>query len=36
VPAEEGKIEMDHVKMGWIPGFVLSATNEMSLLRLAD
>jgi rhamnogalacturonyl hydrolase YesR len=29
VPAEAGQIEMDHVKMGWIPGFVLSASNEM-------
>ena len=30
VPAEEGKIAMDHVAMGWIPGFVLSAANEMT------
>ena len=30
VPAEQGKIEMDRVKMGWIPGFVLGAAAEMS------
>jgi unsaturated rhamnogalacturonyl hydrolase len=30
VPAEEGRIEMDRVRMGWIPGFVLSAANEMT------
>jgi hypothetical protein len=30
VPAEEGKMQMDQVRMGWIPGFVLSAANEMT------
>ena len=30
VPAEEGRVEMDRVAMGWIPGFILSAANELS------
>lgn len=30
VPAERGQIEMDQVKMGWIPGFVLGAAAEMT------
>jgi len=30
VPAEAGKVEMDQVAMGWIPGFVLSAASELS------
>jgi hypothetical protein len=31
VPAEEGKMQMDHARMGWIPGFLLSASYEMTL-----
>ena len=30
VPAEKGIVQMDHVEMGWIPGFILSTACEMS------
>jgi rhamnogalacturonyl hydrolase YesR len=31
VPAEEGEVDQfDHVKMGWIPGFVLGAAAELT------
>ena len=30
VPAEQGVIQMDHVEMGWIPGFILSTACEMT------
>ena len=29
VPAERGVVEMDKHAMGWIPGFILSASAEM-------
>lgn len=31
VPAEQRKVEMDRVSMGWIPGFALRAAHELSL-----
>jgi len=30
VPAENRRMEMDQVEMGWIPGFILSAAAEMA------
>jgi rhamnogalacturonyl hydrolase YesR len=30
IPAERGEMTMDHVEMGWIPGFILSAACEMT------
>jgi hypothetical protein len=30
VPAENREIEMDKIRMGWIPGFILSAAAEFA------